>query len=66
MHRSVIHGFRMTGAKLKYVVPNFRPDFGVFEPIHAEALLEEIKRDEEIGVVALTSPTYDGLSSDIL
>ena len=46
MHRSVVHGFRMTGAHLKFVVPNFRPDFGVFDPISFESIKEELDRDD--------------------
>ena len=64
-HRSVVHGFRMTGANLKFVVPSFRPDFGVFDPVSFETLKEELDKDEKIDVVVLTSPTYDGLSADI-
>ena len=47
------------------MTPNFRPDFGVFDPISFETLEEELNKDENIDVVALTSPTYDGLSADI-
>ncbi len=65
MHRSVVHGFRMTGAKLKFVVPNFRPDFGVFDPVSFESIKEELYKHEKIDVVALTTPTYDGLSNDL-
>lgn len=50
---------------MKFVVPNFRPDFGVFDPISFETIKEELDNDENIDVVALTSPTYDGLSADI-
>ena len=55
----------MTGAHLKFVTPSFRPDFGVFDPISFETLEDELNKDEDIEVVALTSPTYDGLSTDI-
>ena len=65
MHRSVVHGFRMTGANIKFIVPEFRTDFGVFDPISFEKLKAELDKDGKINVVALTSPTYDGLAADI-
>jgi arginine decarboxylase len=46
-------------------VPNYRPDFGVFDPISFETIEEEINKDGKIDAVALTSPTYDGLAADI-
>ena len=61
----MIHGFRLTGANLKFIVPNFRPDFGVFDPISYDEIAEALDRDESIDSVCLTSPTYDGLSADI-
>ena len=37
----------------------------MFDPITTESLEEELDKDKEINVVALTSPTYDGLAADI-
>jgi len=65
LHRSIIHGFRMTGANIRYMVPNFRPDFGVFDPISYETIKEELEKDSKVDAIALTSPTYDGLSAEI-
>ena len=65
LHRSVIHGFRLTGASIKFAVPNYRPDYGVFDPISYETIEEEINKDSKIDAIALTSPTYDGLAADI-
>ena len=65
LHRSVIHGFRLSGTPIKYMVPNFRPDFGVFDPISYETIKEELDKDPSITAVALTTPTYDGLTAEI-
>jgi arginine/lysine/ornithine decarboxylase len=65
LHRSVIHGFRLTGASIKYIMPNYRPEFGVFEPISYDAIERALIEDADIDAIALTSPTYDGLSADI-
>jgi arginine decarboxylase len=65
LHRSVIHGFRLTGANIKYMVPNFRPEFGVFDPISYDTIEKTLREDSDIDAIALTSPTYDGLSADI-
>ena len=65
LHRSIIHGFRMTGAEIKFMVPDFRPKFGVFDPISYETIKEELEKDRSIDVIALTSPTYDGLTAEV-
>lgn len=65
LHRSVVHGFRLTGAQIKFMVPNYRPDFGVFDPISYETIEEELNKDDSISAVAFTTPTYDGLGAEI-
>lgn len=50
---------------MKFVVPEYRPDFGVFDPVSYDAIEEELNKDDNIDVVAITTPTYDGLSADI-
>ena len=47
------------------MVPNFRPDFGVFDPISYETIKEELEKDSSINAIALTTPTYDGLTAEV-
>lgn len=47
------------------MVPSYRPQHGVFDPISYETIKEELENDRSINVVALTSPTYEGLSADL-
>lgn len=65
LHRSVIHGFRLTGAQIKFMVPDYRSDFGVFDPISYSTIKEELDKDSSISAVALTTPTYDGLTAEV-
>ena len=66
MHRSIIHGLRMTGAKIRFMIPYYKTDFGVFDPISIAIILEELEKDPKVDAICLTSPTYEGLSADIL
>ena len=47
------------------MVPNYRPDFGVFDPISYDIIKEELDKDSNIGAIALTTPTYDGLTAEV-
>ena len=47
------------------MVPDYNPEHGVFEPISYQAIANQLNNDRTIDVVALTSPTYDGLAADL-
>lgn len=50
---------------MKFMIPNFRSDFGVFDPISYDIIKEELDKDNDINAVAVMSPTYDGLTAEV-
>ncbi len=64
-HRSIVHGLRISGARISTVKPAFNSDFTVFEPITLRDIQERCDHDHTINLVVITSPTYEGLAADI-
>lgn len=62
-HRSVYNAAEILGLETFYVVPDVY-DGGIFGRVTAESVEEAIKK-YGIGTVVVTSPTYDGVISDI-
>jgi arginine/lysine/ornithine decarboxylase len=48
-----------------WLAPQLTKPFGAPLPISPEQVKEAIKNEPDIGVIYLTSPTYDGLYADI-
>ena len=65
-HKSVLNGLVLTGAKPIWILPEIDEKWGIFKPISPEKISEKL--DENIGVkaVIITSPTYEGISSDVI
>ncbi len=64
-HKSVYHAAYLRRLKLSYVYP--RPDCvtGINADVDPEEVRNALEADAEIKAVVLTSPTYDGVVSDI-
>lgn len=69
IHRSVISGMILTGANPVWFLPDWLEPWGVWSGITAEQITEQLeaaeKRSERITAVIITSPTYEGIGSDI-
>ncbi|GHU57151.1 arginine decarboxylase [Clostridia bacterium] len=64
-HKSVFSGIILSGAYPFYVYPKMYGDFaGSVAPLDIEQAILKNK-DKRISAVALTSPTYEGITSDI-
>ena len=65
-HKSVLNGLVLTGAKPIWILPEIDEKWGIFQPISPEKISKKL--DENIGVkaVIITSPTYEGISSDVI
>lgn len=62
-HKSVYNAAEILGLETYYVVPEMY-DGGIFGRVTSESVEEQIKK-HGIGTVVITSPTYDGVISDI-
>lgn len=62
-HKSVYNAAEILALETFYVVPDMY-DGGIFGKVSAESVEEQIKK-HGIGTVVVTSPTYDGVISDI-
>lgn len=64
-HRSAYHALYLNGCRARYIYPRFLETYGIcggISPEHTERMLTAYP---EICAVFLTSPTYDGVVSDV-
>lgn len=64
-HKSVYHAIELCELKPIYIMPEFDNDFAVFGSINPQSIEEIIKRNKEVALVIITSPTYEGVLSDV-
>lgn len=64
-HRSVYHGIYLLDLKPIYVTPPVDEKTGISLGCPAEVILEKMEENPEATAVVLTSPTYEGVCSDI-
>ena len=64
-HKSVYHGCVAFGLRPFYLYPQWREQDGISGEITAESVEEGLRMHPESAFVLITSPTYDGVVSDI-
>ncbi|MBR2848019.1 MAG: aminotransferase class I/II-fold pyridoxal phosphate-dependent enzyme [Clostridia bacterium] len=64
-HKSVYHSVEMCGLRPVYLMPPREEKTGVYASIPPKAVQEALRAHPEIRLVILTSPTYEGVISDI-
>lgn len=64
-HLSVYHAAELCGLDVAYIVPNAVDGSGIFASVSPEAVEQKLKADPAISLVVVTSPTYEGVVSDI-
>ena len=64
-HKSVYHGIYLRGLKSVYLYPSFIHEFHMNGGISPKDVREALKREPDIEAVLVTSPTYDGVVSDV-
>lgn len=64
-HKSVYHGAYLRNLEVRYIYPKVLEQFGVALGTEPTEVEEKLKEDREIGAVLITSPTYEGVISDI-
>lgn len=64
-HKSVYNGLQLVNAKVTYLMPEQEKVTGIYGSITPEAVEEALKRVPDTKLVIVTSPTYEGIVSDV-
>lgn len=64
-HKSVYNGLQLVNAKATYLVPDQESGEGIYGSITPEAVEETLRTVPDTKLVIVTSPTYEGIISDI-
>lgn len=64
-HKAVYHAAYLRNLDTVYLYPQFEQEFGINGGISPEDVDNFLKKDGKIEAVLVTSPTYDGVVSDI-
>ena len=64
-HRSVLTGMIISGAEPLWLIPNRFEDWGVWGNVSPESVEAQLKLHDDIAMVWITTPTYEGVVSDI-
>ena len=64
-HKAVYHGIYLRELVPTYIYPHYDPDLGINGSISVSRVERCLEENPEIEAVLLTSPTYDGVVSDI-
>ncbi|MBQ3331016.1 MAG: aminotransferase class I/II-fold pyridoxal phosphate-dependent enzyme [Ruminococcus sp.] len=64
-HLSVYHAAELCDLDVAYIVPGVIDGLGIFASVSPEAVEQKLKADPAISLVVVTSPTYEGVVSDI-
>lgn len=64
-HRSVFHALELRNITARFVYPSFDEEYGIFGSVSPEAVEALILKYPKSRGVVITSPTYEGVVSDI-
>jgi arginine/lysine/ornithine decarboxylase len=64
-HLSVYHAISLRELETVYILPEYDDSFGIAASISVSKVREALKKHGDIGLIVVTSPTYDGVASDI-
>lgn len=64
-HRSVFHAIELGGLKPTFVMPRYVAELGVYGEVSPADIENALEGDSTIRLVVLTSPTYEGVLSDV-
>jgi lysine decarboxylase len=64
-HKSVYHGLILNELKPVYVYPEMIEAYGISGSVSYEKIEQAIKEHPDIKIAIITSPTYEGITSDI-
>lgn len=68
-HKSVFHAAFINRLEIEYIFPSYNKEFGFFNAVKKEEVCDAIiraqKTGEKIAGVVITSPTYEGMVSEV-
>lgn len=64
-HKSVYNAIELCGLHPVYIYPEIHPKYGIYKAVDKTAVEALLKEYEGIQAVVITSPTYEGVISDI-
>lgn len=64
-HKSVYNAVSLCGLKPTFILPEIIADFSVYGSLSPEKVSDELNKNSNIKLVVLTSPTYEGIISDV-
>lgn len=64
-HKSVYHGVELNELKVTYIQPEIEEEYGIHGSITIKQVEEALEEQPEAALLILTSPTYEGVISDI-
>ena len=64
-HKSVYHAIELFGLEVVYLMPEVDETFGIHGGISTASIADTLKKHPDTQLVVLTSPTYEGVVSDI-
>lgn len=64
-HRSILTGMIISGAEPLWLIPNRFEEWGIWGNVSPERVEEMLKTHDDVSMVWITNPTYEGVVSDI-
>lgn len=64
-HKSVYHAVEICGLTPSYIVPQFLEEYGIFGSVMPDSVEKHLLDNPNVKTVVITSPTYEGIISDI-
>ena len=64
-HKSVYNGLVLSGAVPLWIIPEYNSNWGIYESINLDYLVEMFEKNKDIKAFIMTNPTYEGAMSDI-
>lgn len=64
-HKSVYNAIDICGLKPIYILPNMIADLPIYSSVNPQVVYNQIEKNKKIKLVIITSPTYEGIISDI-
>lgn len=64
-HKSVYHAVYLRGLRPVYLYPSIIKDYDINGSLSIEEIEKVLKREKDIRLIVITSPTYEGIISDV-
>ena len=64
-HRSIMTGMILSGADPLWIIPKQLTDWGIWGNIDHATVEKLLKENQNVGMVWITNPTYEGVVSDV-